>query len=183
VDMPFSDSQMNTDAARTEVLTYYLKDDGVVPNSPLPLLLYPGVLVFDDEDPAGVCEKVFHGNGWGDSWRNGIFSFHHYHSTAHEVLGICGGEARVQFGGESGVVVEIEQGDVAILPAGVGHKKLEGSSDLLVVGAYPPGSDCDLMHDRFKDHRGALERIAKVPLPSTDPVFGKEGSLLDLWKL
>ena len=180
--MSRSDNQMSPDVQHAEVLTYFLKDDGAVPNSPLPLLLYPGVLVFDDGDPAAVCEQVFHGNGWGDSWRNGIYSFHHYHSTAHEVLGICGGIAKVQFGGESGVVVEIEQGDVAILPAGVGHKKLGGSSDLLVVGAYPPGSDCDLMRNRSEDHRGALVRIGRVPLPSTDPVYGERGPLLHAWK-
>ena len=29
---------------------------------------------------------------------------------------------------------------------------------------------------------GADERIARVPMPETDPVLGREGGLLDAWK-
>ena len=122
------------------VRAYLLLDDGKIPNNPvLPLLVYQGAFGFTDSDPASTCEAVFESNGWGNYWRNGIYSFHHYHSTAHEVLGICRGSARAQFGGEQEVTLEIGAGDVVVIPAGVGHKRLEASSDLLVVGAYPPG--------------------------------------------
>ena len=100
-------------------------------------------------------------NGWGGSWRNGIFPFHHYHSTSHEVLGIARGSARVRFGGEKGQTVEVAAGDVVVIPAGVGHKNEGSSPDLLVIGAYPEGRDYDLCRGepgraaaRAREHRG-----------------------------
>jgi uncharacterized protein YjlB len=180
--MSGSGNELSPAVKPVDAVTYLLEDDGSIPNSSLPLVVYPGALDFGDEESASICEGVFHGNGWGDSWRNGIYSFHHYHSTAHEVLGLCEGKAVVLFGGKKGVTVEIKRGDVAILPAGVGHKRLDASADLLVVGAYPSGSDCDLMHDRLEAHLEALERIRKVPLPKADPVYGVTGPLLENWK-
>jgi long-chain acyl-CoA synthetase len=46
-------------------------------------------------------------NGWSGTWRNGIYAFHHYHSTSHEVLGIAAGSAAVRFGGEGGATVRV----------------------------------------------------------------------------
>ena len=74
---------------------YYLKDDGVIPNSALPLFLYPQVVDAAHPDRA----STFAQNGWTHTWRNGIYSFPHYHSTAHEVLGVACGSARVHLGG------------------------------------------------------------------------------------
>jgi uncharacterized protein YjlB len=66
--------------------TYYLADDGTVPNSALPLVIYRGALPAGD-DRARYCERLFAAHGWPDAWRNGIYAHHHYHSAAHEVLG------------------------------------------------------------------------------------------------
>ena len=66
-----------------------LKDDGIFPNNTLPVILYKKVIDFSIVSGASVIENIFQSNGWGNSWRNGIYSFHHYHSTAHEVLGSC----------------------------------------------------------------------------------------------
>ena len=176
-----SEETLDPRVQTVEAATYVFEDDSSIPNSNLPLVLYLGALDLPEENSAEICERVFHGNRWGDFWRNGIYSFHHYHSIAHEVLGLCEGKATVRFGGEKGVTVELARGDVAILPAGVGHKKLEGTADLLVVGAYPAGSDCDLIDANSTDHLRVLERIREVSLPSTDPVYGPGGPLLDMW--
>src|SRR5579862_2850208 len=81
--------------------TFRFKDDGCIPNHPhWPLVLYRGAVRFpDDCDPAAVFEDLFARNGWGDSWRDGIYDYVHYHSRIHEVLGIARGNAKVQFGG------------------------------------------------------------------------------------
>jgi len=103
---------MNNKQKTPVVETHHFADDGTVPNSRLPLVVYRGALA-DDGDRAGACEEMFARNGWPDSWRNGIYPYHHYHSTAHEVLGIARGHARVRLGGENGASVELRAGDVS----------------------------------------------------------------------
>ena len=131
---------------------------------------------------ASACEAMFDRNRWWRFWRNGVFSFHHFHSTAHEALGICRGEAKVRFGGAKGVVMTVRAGDVVVIPAGVGHQNLGASSDLLVVGAYPPGPDWDLCTGKDGERPGVLDNIRAVPLPPADPLFGAEGPLTRHWR-
>lgn len=157
-------------------------DDGTIPNNHLPCLIYPAVLDPREGDPAVAFEAVFATNGWDRSWRNGIYPFPHYHSTAHEVLGICHGEARVRFGGARGVVLTVRPGDAVIIPAGVGHQNLGASDDLLVVGAYPPGPSWDLCTGEPGERPAVLDNIAAVPLPAADPLFGKDGPLTRCWQ-
>ena len=157
-------------------------DDGVIPNNPaLPLLVYPGALHLSCDDPAATCEGVFDANGWGGSWRDGIYPFPHYHSAAHEVLGICRGEARVRFGGNAGMVLTVRAGDVVVIPAGVGHQNLGASPDLLVVGAYPRGQRFDLCRGLPEERPQVLENIERVPPPAADPVYGAAGPLIEHW--
>src|SRR3954468_23588587 len=117
--------------------TFHFKDDGIIPNHPKwPLVIYRGAVRLPKNlDPAAVFEELFERNGWGNSWRNGIYDYVHYHSGTHEVHGIARGHARVRFGGNSGKVVDLREGDVVILPAGTGHQSLDASKDLLVIGA------------------------------------------------
>ncbi|MBX9702016.1 MAG: cupin domain-containing protein, partial [Acetobacteraceae bacterium] len=116
-----------------------LADDGAIPNNPrLPALLWRGALPATAGPEA--AEALFARNGWPPAWRNGIHPWQHFHPDAHEALAIVRGQARVQLGGRSGPVTSLTAGDVVALPAGVGHCRLEGSADLLVVGAYPPGA-------------------------------------------
>ena len=159
-------------------------DDGSVPNNAkLPFLVYRGVIdLTGTPDPENVVERVFRGNGWGNMWRNGIFPYVHYHSMIHEGLGVARGRARVRFGGSNGQELEIAQGDVAVLPAGTGHQCLWHSPDLVVIGAYPKTGRYDLCRGSRGEHAKALKSIPSVPLPDTDPVFGKEGPLLRLWQ-
>jgi uncharacterized protein YjlB len=136
--------------SRQNPKTYLLRDDGTFPNHPRwPLLVYPAVLSDSLKDRAAELERLFRKNGWGRMWRNGVYTFQHYHSNAHEVLGVYSGSARVQFGGPQGVDVELTAGDVAVLPAGTAHMNLWSSDDFGVVGAYPPRGG--LRHAAWKE--------------------------------
>ena len=159
-------------------------DDGVIPNNAtLPFLLYPKAIdVAGKRDPAAVIERVFKRNGWGDMWRNGVYGFVHYHSGIHEVVGVARGRARVQFGGQRGKALDLAAGDIAILPAGTGHRRFLASEDFLLVGAYPPGGEYDLCRSTPADRSRALVSIPKVPLPENDPVYGSDGALRLLWQ-
>jgi uncharacterized protein YjlB len=159
------------------------EDDGKTPNNArLPLVLYRDVVRTErGVDPAAVYEDIFAAHGWSDSWRNGIHPFLHFHTVAHEVLGIARGTATVQFGGDRGTTVTVRRGDVVVLPAGTGHRRISASADLLVVGAYPSSSAFDQRRPGEIDHREAVARIAKVPTPSQDPVYGSDGPLTQLW--
>ena len=76
-------------------------DDGVFPNSRLPLLLYRAAIAAGEASPESM-EALFERNGWPPQWRASVFTYHHYHSTAHECLGVASGEARLMFGGPKG---------------------------------------------------------------------------------
>ena len=160
---------------------HWFDDDGVVPNNPrLPLVVYRGVLD-TGPDAAGACETLFAGNGWSGGWRGGVYPYHHYHSTAHEALGIVAGSAQVRLGGEGGAIVELRAGDVVVIPAGVAHKGEATSPDLLIVGAYPGGRGPDMRVPGKGDRERALANIEAVPRPATDPVGGAGGPLLERW--
>ena len=159
-----------------------LTENGFLPNNArLPLLKYNTAVQPDDRDPASAFERRFHGNRWVQSWRNGVYGMHHYHSTAHEVLGVYAGEAVVQFGGEGGPEVSVQAGDVVVIPAGVAHKRIRSSGDFGVVGAYPEGQVYDMCYGRVDERPRADQNIARVPGPPTDPVYGESGPLLELW--
>lgn len=171
----------DTYASAQSTETYVFKDNGLIPNSPLPLIVRRRAVPPSPTDPAKSFEATFRENGWTNSWRNGIYDYHHYHPDAHEVLGIASGSASVRFGGEDGELVALSTGDVVVIPAGVGHALINGSDDLLVVGAYPGGSDYDTIRDDPAVIARSRQRIAQVPLPDTDPVDGADGALMKLW--
>ena len=155
--------------------------DNEVPNNPvLPLVVYRGALTGQGAE-AEACIARFARHGWTGAWRNGIYPYHHYHSTAHEVLGIVAGAARVRLGGPAGAAVRIAAGDVVVIPAGVAHKCEEASPDLLVVGAYPRGQSPDLQKAGAHDRARLGAAIAAVPLPEMDPVTGADGPLVRRW--
>ncbi|HVL70873.1 MAG TPA: cupin domain-containing protein [Beijerinckiaceae bacterium] len=163
--------------------TFVFEDDGLVPNSPLPLVVRQGAITPDSDDPPKSFERTFARNGWTNSWRDGVFDYHHYHSTAHEVLGVVAGSATIRFGGRAGETVGVSAGDVVVIPAGVAHARIQASDDFLVVGAYAGGRDWDLLREEAGALAAARERIAQVPLPEADPVDGPGGPLTKLWTL
>ncbi len=156
----------------------HLKPNGWVPNNVLPVLIYLNALT-GKPDLASELEHIFTTNQWPPQWRNGIYSFHHYHSTAHEVLGIAAGQANIVLGGEGGEALTIHTGDVLVLPAGTGHCRITASEDLLVIGAYPEDEHWDIC--RTAPTPDVLERMRHVRFPASDPVTGSSGELPKLW--
>jgi uncharacterized protein YjlB len=166
----------------TEVQEYLFEDDGRIPNNPtLPLLVYSQALTKSDLDPSR-CKELLAENSWGGAWVDGVFSYHHYHSNAHEVLCVVSGSASIAFGGTEGETVEVEAGDVVVIPAGVGHCNRESKGGFSVVGAYPCGQESyDLRTGEGGERPEVLENIRNVPLPKSDPLFGEKGLLLQRW--
>ncbi|GLR87874.1 cupin domain-containing protein [Bradyrhizobium iriomotense] len=165
-----------------EPLAIVFGDDGLVPNNILPFLVYQGAVKLDSRRPEETIEDLFAENGWGGMWRNGVYDYLHYHSTVHEALGVARGHARVCFGGDHGRELDIKAGDVAILPAGTGHQLVSASRDFCVIGAYPPGSKMEVTRPTPENHAKALKTIPAVKLPPSDPVTGKNGALMRLWR-
>lgn len=162
---------------------FVFKSDGLVPNNRWPLVYYrSAVRVGGATDPAAVFEDLFARNGWSDSWRNGVYDYLHYHSRIHEVMGVARGSALVQFGGERGRNLRVKAGDVVVLPAGTGHQCFSASDDFLVVGAYPATGTYDECTPSPEALERARKTVPKVPPPRRDPVYGKNGPLLRLWK-
>lgn len=157
-------------------------DAGGIPNNPsLPLLIYHGIVPGRGEAAAEWIEQTYAKNGWYAAWRYGVYPFPHYHSTAHEVLGVYQGEATIRLGHSAGVTAHVQAGDIIVIPAGVGHQNFGSSSDFHVVGGYPDGQQADLLRGEPGERPAADERIARVPLPAGDPVYGAKGSLVRLW--
>jgi uncharacterized protein YjlB len=165
------------------VFHYYIHDDGIFPNSSLPVILYKSALELPLLNPAGFIITIFKNNSWENSWKNGVFDYHHYHSTAHEVLGVYNGSTKLLLGGDNGIVVEIEAGDVLVLPAGVAHKNISPGNKFKCVGAYPAGQNYAMNYGHPSERPEADYHIKNVPLPMADPVFGEEGPLISLWKV
>lgn len=169
-------------ASAFRVIAHPLVASGAIPNHPRwPLLVYPGAVPIAGPDPAVAFEELFDRNRWPAAWRNGVYPFHHFHTTAHEVLGVYSGEVTVQFGGDDGIVLTARPGDVIVLPAGTGHKKLSSRGPLGIVGAYPAGQHPDMCTPERSNLQDSAAAVARVPLPECDPVCGAGGPLFRHW--
>ena len=154
--------------------THVFADDGTIPNSRLPLLVYRGGLPAD----ADAIERTFTANRWPPRWRSGVYPWHHFHPRAHEALGVASGTARVIFGGPGGAEIALAAGDIVVVPAGVGHCGVVASDDLVIVGAYPAGTRDTAA---VREQAGAAAAIVAVAMPAADPVAGPGGPLIELW--
>jgi uncharacterized protein YjlB len=151
-----------------ELETWAAPAGDVIPNHPrFPVLVYRGVGGIEDAEAA---RALLGRHGWGGSWVDGVFDFHHFHSNAHEVLAVVAGSATLELGGPQGESFDVSAGDVLVLPAGTGHRRGDAAGGFTVVGAYPPGQEhYDL---RRETDAAARERIAALPVPPDDPVGG-----------
>lgn len=159
------------------------RDDGYIPNNPsLPVLMYTKAIRFDHRfDRASTIEVLLERHGWRDLWRNGIYSYVHYHSRIHEVLAVAFGSATLRIGGNKGRTLTVRSGDVIVLPSGTGHECLRATKKFLVVGGYPTTGTYDECRGSFSERQKNLRSIAQVPLPATDPLFGRDGPLRKIW--
>ena len=146
-----------------------------VPNSDLPVLIFRGVLAPGTRDKATTFRERFKKNQWSGLWTDTIFDYTHFHSNAHEALGIAEGSVTVRLGGDSGRLFRLKAGDMLVLPAGVGHRRVGDDEGLKVIGAYPRGQS---NYDMKRKGR----KIPKVPLPATDPFYGEKGPVVAIWR-
>lgn len=169
---PASISRASISRASIAVESHRLADDGRFLNSAHPALIYRAVFSPADGDLARAFEALFGANGWPPAWRAGLYTVHHYHSSAHEVLGIFSGWVQARLGGESGPMLTLHAGDAVLIPAGVAHKNEGQSADFRAVGAYPRGMRVDMRQGLEAERAGDARRIAALPPPAPDPVFG-----------
>ncbi len=161
--------------------TLYFRDDGNIPNSGYPALLYRGMAAENGQSLVETLEVLFDQNDWPAQWRGGVFDYHHFHSTAHEVLGVYDGAATLRLGGEQGEDIEVSAGDVIVLPAGTGHCRISASNDFAVTAGYPRDqTDWDICRsgDNSPEVRRRIKALAR---PALDPVSGDRGGVASDW--
>jgi uncharacterized protein YjlB len=166
------------------IIHFILKRNKNFPNSNFPVLIYKTAVTLPKQKKkaAQIMEKIFSRNGWSNSWTNGIYDFHHYHSITHECMAIIMGTTSVILGGPKGRKIELTEGDIIILPAGVGHKSLKCSENFQCMGTYPQGKDYDTNTGTLAEYKKAILNIKNLPAPQKDPIFGKLGFLKTYWK-
>jgi uncharacterized protein YjlB len=145
-----------------------------VPNSMLPVLLYRAVIPSHAADKAKTFRERFKAAGWTGIWTDTIYDYTHFHSNAHEALGIAEGQVTLRLGGEEGSLFRLKAGDMLVIPAGVGHRRVGGDDGFKVIGAYPRGQS----HYDMKRRGRAIPNVA---LPSADPFYGADGPLMKAW--
>jgi uncharacterized protein YjlB len=155
---------------------YNLTDDGTIPNSKYPVIVYHQAFTMEGSPAADFLEKRFAENGWSNAFRWRVYNYHHYHTNTHEVLGVYVGNALLQFGGPNGEKIQVRPGDIIVLPAGTGHISLSHSDDFSVVGAYPNGKEPDLIKITDPRPEGVTGKVDGVPVPENDPFFGIESA-------
>lgn len=163
------------------VLQYFLKDDGSFPNSHLPVLLYKNAISLSFIFKGLMVRKLFRRHHWTNNWRSGVYTYHHYHSNTHEVMAVISGSTTLQLGGDEGMKITFEKGDVLVIPAGVAHKNLGKEKDVICIGGYPGGTDYDMNYGRKDERPAADRRISKIKIPAYDPVTGKKDPLNAIW--
>lgn len=161
-------------------LTHRFSPSGGIPNSRLPLVVWKGGLPIAARRGAEAC-ALYRANGWGGTWVYTVYPFWHFHTKGHEVLSCVAGTARIGFGGDDGIVADISVGDVAIVPAGVGHKKLSASPGFQMAGGYPPGQEGDIVRPGEMGADAIAAALARLPLPETDPISGRADGVVAIW--
>jgi len=155
--------------------------NGWVPNNEtLPVIVYRHALPPDPAELAEAFEQRLAANGWPVQWLDSVFDYHHFHCTAHEVMGVLAGSAELMLGGPRGYTLRVAAGDALLLPAGTGHCLLENHGGFKVAGGYPAGQQWDIRRDALTPDE--LHEMKALPFPACDPVYGDHGPLVEHWQ-
>jgi uncharacterized protein YjlB len=165
----------------TKIHQYIVTDNGEFPNSILPVVLYRQVLHLPMFFASQSVKDLLLENGWGNNWRGGIYTYHHYHSNTHEALAVIKGKTRLVLGGDGGEIVKIEKGDVIIIPAGVAHRNIGEETAVTCIAGYPGGTNYDMQLGKPGERPMTDKRIEELTLPPSGPVKGINDPLLDIW--
>lgn len=169
-----------TPLSSLRVTRHQIPKHGLIPNTSIqhkPLTIYHSAFPAS----ASVAQIEAHLRSIGvcvPQWRYTMYPTTHFHSTTHELLVIASGRARLLFGGEENpgrVAQDVQPGDAILVPAGVGHRLLEGEDGFEMVGAYPAGAEkWDMCYGR-EGEEGVEERIGKLGWFEKDPAYGEDG--------
>ncbi|CAB9520595.1 Cupin domain [Seminavis robusta] len=113
----------------------FFQDDGTFPNNPdHPVMMAKDAFRGSDQEARHLLQQA----AWTSPWKWGIFPYHHYHSTAWELLLCVQGQADILLGGDvTGTMVTIHKGDVMLIPPGVVHKQMREQGGFALLGSYP----------------------------------------------
>jgi uncharacterized protein YjlB len=164
-----------------EAELFHFDLDGGIPNSRLPLAFWRGRLPADARG-GSAATALFRKNGWHGTWVSNVLPYWHFHTRGHEVLACVSGRARIGFGGDRGIKVDVETGDACVIPAGVGHIRLDGSDDFRMAGGYPPGQQGNIIRPGDLDDATIAREIAALALPKTDPISGRADGVVTIWR-
>lgn len=164
-----------------EPTLHVFEPDNGIPSSRLPLAFWRGRLPPKARDGAAAT-VMFRQNGWQGTWVYTVFPFWHFHTRGHEALACVSGRARIGFGGDHGIEVDVETGDVCVIPAGVGHRRLGSSPDFLMAGGYPPDQEGNIVRIGDLDEATIAREIAAVALPQADPISGGPDGVVAAWR-
>lgn len=169
---------------KTIPLKYFFNDDGIFPNNLLPVTIYRKVLDIPMSDYLLYLyfKLIFNEHGWSNHRRSGIYNFHHYHSNAHKVIGVCKGKATLLFGGSNGHCVNISKGDVVVIPAGVALKNMGKENCIDCIMGFFEGKVYDINYGKIGERPVTDMNIASLSIPDTDPLFGKAAGIASLWQ-
>ncbi|OCK77354.1 hypothetical protein K432DRAFT_428070 [Lepidopterella palustris CBS 459.81] len=168
---------------------YYFSPTSHVPNSVLPVLIYRKVL---PAHPTAVSTRdALEKNLWLQGGVFKTYRTHHFHSVTHECYAVFKGSSRLLLGRgplddtEGGVEVDVSVGDIIVLPAGVSHCSVDSEGEYEYLGLYPEGSpkwDNNFCKADAGETAEKARNACSVPIPQYDPVYGKDGPLVGIWK-
>jgi uncharacterized protein YjlB len=174
---------MNLVKRTYKVEHHLLKDNGRFPNNDrFPVLVYRQALTISGVFDPIKLRLLLNSHGWSNTWKAGVFCYHHYHSNTHELLACYKGKTVLLLGGDDGIKIPFAKGDVIVIPAGVAHKNLKDEDDIICIGAYPGGVDYDMNYDRPGERPKADRKIKKIGVPEEDPLTGGKGKMHRFWK-
>lgn len=213
-----------------EITTYNIKPTKLIPNSSKPLLLYKNCFTENGKVSASLAYDTFASNGWDAQWVTtyGHYQRSHYHPATHEAMVVLSGPGTIRWGvadldddpqkhtygtayEEGGVEVEVNPGDVFVIPAGVTHKSFNPvatQSDAVCltgggnhsIDAEDPGKmvgglkvggftmmgayprGFDWGWSEGGEHVGRFEEVWSVENAKSDPVLGNKGGITQYWK-